>query len=164
MSDDDTRQLTAERAVADRFDAALLAHGGGPAAAKPIANWILAEKDPGQSRVGAAHVAELVRLVEAGTISAASGKEIWADMATTGEPPAAIVERRGLTQVRDEGAIEAVCAEVVAANPAETASFRAGKAQLIGFFVGQVMKKSGGRTDPKMVNQILRRLLSQGGA
>jgi aspartyl-tRNA(Asn)/glutamyl-tRNA(Gln) amidotransferase subunit B len=159
LSDDDTAQLTTERAVADRFDAALHAHGGGPAAAKPIANWILGEKDPGQSRVGPAHVAELVRLVEAGTISAASGKEVWAEMATTGEPPAAIVERRGLTQVRDESAIEAACAEVVAANPTEAASFRAGKAQLIGFFVGKVMKKTGGRADPKLVNQILRRLL-----
>ena len=159
LSDDDTGQLTTERAVADRFDAALEAHGGGPAAAKPIANWILGEKDPGQSKVGAANVAELVRLVEAGTISAASGKEVWAEMATTGEPPAAIVERRGLTQVRDESAIEAACAEVVAANPTEAASFRAGKAQLIGFFVGQVMKKTGGRADPKLVNQILRRLL-----
>jgi aspartyl-tRNA(Asn)/glutamyl-tRNA(Gln) amidotransferase subunit B len=161
LSDDDARQLVADRAVADRFDAALTSHGGGPAAAKPIANWILSEKDPAASRVEPTHVAELVRLIEAGTISGQIGKEVWAEVAATGDAPSAIVERRGLTQVRDEGALEAACAEVIAANPSEAASYRAGKAQLIGFFVGQVMKRTGGRADPKLVNQILRRLLGE---
>ncbi len=159
LSEDDARQLTGERAVADRFEAALDAHGGGARAAKPIANWVLGEKDPAQSKVPAEHVAELVRLIDEGTISGSMAKEVWSDMAASGEAPAAIVTRRGLTQVRDEGAIESACAEVVAANPTEAASFRAGKAQLIGFFVGQVMKKTGGRADPKLVNQTLRRLL-----
>jgi aspartyl-tRNA(Asn)/glutamyl-tRNA(Gln) amidotransferase subunit B len=163
LGDEDARQLTLERVVADRFDAALAAHGGGPAAAKPIANWILGEKDPAQSTVPPEHVAELVRLVAAGTISGQIGKEVWAEMAAGGEAPAAIVERRGLTQVRDEAALEAACAEVIAANPSEVASYRAGKAQLVGFFVGQVMKRTGGRADPKLVNQILRRLLSGSG-
>jgi aspartyl-tRNA(Asn)/glutamyl-tRNA(Gln) amidotransferase subunit B len=160
LSDEDARQLVGDRAVADRFDAALAAHGGGAAAAKPIANWILAEKDPAQSRASAGHVAELVRLIEAGTISGQIGKEVWAEVAATGDAPSAIVERRGLTQVRDEGALEAACAEVVAANPAEVTGYRAGKAALLGFFVGQVMKRTGGRADPKLVNQILRRLLA----
>ena len=160
LSDEDARQLTAERAVADRFDAALAAHGGGRPAAKPIANWILGEKDPAQSAVAAEYVAELVRLIDDGTISGPIAKEVWSEMFATGEPPAAIVERRGLTQVRDEGAIEAACAEAVAAHPAEAASYRAGKAALIGFFVGKVMKQTGGRADPKLVNQILRRLLA----
>ena len=164
LSDDDARHLASDRAVADRFDAALAAHGGGAAAAKPIANWILGEKDAAQSTVAPAHVAELVRLVETGTISGQTGKDVWAEMAATGEAPTAIVERRGLTQVRDEGALEAACAEAIAAHPTEAASFRAGKPALIGFFVGQVMKRTGGRADPKLVNQILRRLLSTDGA
>jgi aspartyl-tRNA(Asn)/glutamyl-tRNA(Gln) amidotransferase subunit B len=162
LSDEDARQLTADRAVADRFDAALAAHGGGAAAAKPVANWILSEKDPAQSTVAVEHVAQLVRLIEDGTISGPSAREVWAEMASSGEAPGSIVERRGLVQVRDESAIEAACAEVVAANPTEAASYRAGKAQLIGFFVGQVMKKTGGRADPKLVNQALRRLLADG--
>ncbi len=160
LSDEDARQLTADRAVADRFDAALAAHGGG--AAKPVANWILSEKDPAQSSVAVEHVAQLVRLIEDGTISGPNAKEVWVEMASSGEAPASIVERRGLVQVRDESAIAAACAEVVAANPAEAASYRAGKAQLIGFFVGQVMKKTGGRADPKLVNQVLRRILAEG--
>ncbi len=160
LSDEDARQLTADRAVAERFDAALAAHGGGSAAAKPVANWILSEKDPAQSTVAVEHVAQLVRLIEDGTISGPSAREVWAEMAGSGEAPGAIVERRGLVQVRDESAIEAACAEVVAASPAEAASYRAGKAQVIGFFVGKVMKKTGGRADPKLVNQVLRRLLA----
>ena len=156
LSDDDTRQLTAERAVADRFEAALAAYGG---AAKPIANWILGEKDPSQSKVPVEHVAELVRLIDEGTISGPIAKEVWAEMSASGEAPSAIVTRRGLTQVRDEGAIESACAEVVAAHPAQVASYRSGKTALIGFFVGQVMKQTGGRADPKLVNQVLRRLL-----
>ena len=160
LSDEDARQLTADRAVADRFDAALTAHGGGAAAAKPVANWILSEKDPAQSTVAVEHVAQLVRLIEDGTISGPTAREVWAEMAGSGEAPGSIVQRRGLVQVRDESAIEAACAEVVAANPTEAASYRAGKAQLIGFFVGKVMKKTGGRADPKLVNQVLRRLLA----
>jgi len=160
LGDDDTRALCADRAVADRFDAALGAHGGGAAAAKPIANWILGEKDPATSTVAVEHVAELVRLIEDGTISGPSAKAVWAEMADSGEAPASIVARRGLVQVRDESAIESACAEVVAAHPAEAASYRAGKAQLIGFFVGKVMKKTGGRADPVLVNQVLRRLLA----
>ena len=156
LSEEDSRQLAGDRAVADRFDAAL-AHGG---AAKPIANWILGEKDPAGSRVAPEHVAQLVRLIEDGTISGPMAREVWSEMAESGEAPGAIVERRGLVQVRDEGAIAAVCDEVVAAHPTEAAAFRAGKAQLIGFFVGQVMKRTGGRADPKLVNQILRRVLS----
>ncbi len=162
LSDEDARQLTADRAVAERFDAALAAHGGGALAAKPVANWILSEKDPAQSTVAVEHVAQLVRLIEDGTISGPSAREVWAEMAGSGEAPGSIVERRGLVQVRDESAIEAACAEVVAANPAEAASYRAGKAQVIGFFVGKVMKKTGGRADPKLVNQVLRRLLADG--
>jgi len=81
-------------------------------------------------------------------------------MAGSGEAPGSIVQRRGLVQVRDESAIESACAEVVAAHPAEAASYRTGKAQLLGFFVGKVMKKTGGRADPVLVNQVLRRLLA----
>ncbi len=163
LSDEDARQLTADRAVAERFDAALAAHGGGATAAKPVANWILSEKDPAQSTVAVEHVAQLVRLIEDGTISGPSARVVWAEMAGSGEAPGSIVERRGLVQVRDESAIEAACAEAVAAHPAEAASYRAGKAQVIGFFVGKVMKKTGGRADPKLVNQVLRRLLADGG-
>jgi aspartyl-tRNA(Asn)/glutamyl-tRNA(Gln) amidotransferase subunit B len=154
LSVDDARQLTADRALSDFFEAAVAVRGGAP---KAIANWLLG--DPELAALSPAHLAELVGLVEAGTISGKMGKDVVAEMKSTGEKPAAVVARKGWVQVRDESAIEAACAEVIEAHPAEVASYRAGKQALIGFFVGQVMKRTGGKADPKMVNQTLRRRL-----
>jgi aspartyl-tRNA(Asn)/glutamyl-tRNA(Gln) amidotransferase subunit B len=168
LSEDDARTLTAERALADYFDAAVLAFGD-DAGAKPIGNWIQAEllrelnresRDIADCPVTPAQLAELMRLVEDGTISGKIAKQVFATMYATGDDPAAIVEREGLRQISDTGAVEALCREAVAANPAQAEQYRAGNDKLIGYFVGQVMKASRGQANPKLVNEILRRLLS----
>jgi aspartyl-tRNA(Asn)/glutamyl-tRNA(Gln) amidotransferase subunit B len=155
----DAGVLTQERAVADYFEAAARESGN----AKAVSNWVMTEvlrklKDDERGLaacpVGPAALAGLVRLVDA--------KDVFERMWATGEEPAAIVEREGLTQLSDESALEAVVAEVVAASPAQAASYRGGKAAALGWFVGQVMKRTGGRANPQRVNALLRKALGGG--
>jgi aspartyl-tRNA(Asn)/glutamyl-tRNA(Gln) amidotransferase subunit B len=105
-----------------------------------------------------AALAELVTLVDNGTLSGKLGKDVfakmWAEKRTAGE----IVKAEGLTQVSDEGALEEACKRVIAANPGEASRFNENP-KLMGFFVGAVMKETGGKGNPKAVNDILRRLL-----
>lgn len=103
----------------------------------------------------ATQLAELVNLIHDGTISGKIAKEILPELLEQGGSPKAIVESRGLTQISDTGALEAMVDEVLAANPEKVEQFRAGKTKLQGFFVGQLMKKTSGRADPKLLNQIL---------
>ena len=103
------------------------------------------------------HVAELVQLIKGGTISTKIAKDIFPRLT---ESPRAIVEREGLTQVTDAGAIEKVCREIVDANPKQVAQYKGGNPKIIGFFVGQVMKATQGKANPEMVNEILKRLMS----
>ena len=105
-------------------------------------------------------VAELVGLVEDGTISGKQGKEVFAEMAESGDAPGAIVELRGMEQVSDSGAIEAVVDAVLAANPDKVEAYRGGKTGLMGFFVGQVMREMAGQANPGMVNEVLGRKLA----
>ena len=113
----------------------------------------------GESHIRPGMVAELVALVEDGTISGKQAKDVFAEMAATGDAPGAIVALKGMKQVSDSEAIEAVVESVIAANPAEVESYRAGKTGLIGFFVGQVMREMGGQANPKVVNEVLRKRL-----
>jgi aspartyl-tRNA(Asn)/glutamyl-tRNA(Gln) amidotransferase subunit B len=101
-------------------------------------------------------VAELVELVDDGTISGKQAKEVFAEMAVSGDSPGAIVELKGIKQVSDTGAIEEVVDRVLAANPAEVESYRAGKVGLVGFFVGQVMREMRGQANPGVVNEVLK--------
>jgi aspartyl-tRNA(Asn)/glutamyl-tRNA(Gln) amidotransferase subunit B len=165
LSPYDAGVLTAERPVADYFERALAA--GAPA--KGAASWISSEllgrlhRDGlsiGESRVSPEGLAELLGLVSDGTISGKIAKEVFELQWQSGEPARAIVERRGLAQLSDAGAIEQACRKVVEANPDQVAKLRAGSDKLIGFFVGQVMKATGGKANPELVNQILRKLLS----
>ena len=94
-------------------------------------------------------------MIEAGTISGKMGKKVFATMAERGESPAAIVEREGLVQISDRGQLETIVAEVLAANPAQVAAYRGGKEQLLGYFVGQVMKATRGQANPPLVNELL---------
>ena len=103
-----------------------------------------------------------MRLIDEGTISGKIAKDVFERMWATGEEAAAIVEREGLTQLSDDSALEAVVAEVVAQSPEQAASYRGGKAAALGWFVGQVMRRTGGRANPQRVNALLRRAL--GGA
>jgi len=156
----DARVLTDERPMAHYFEAAV-ASGADP---KALANWITGDI--------AAHVnanrlsytdlplrpeqlAEMVALIEGGTISGKIAKEILPELLEKGGSAKAIVEARGLGMISDAAAITAIVAELLAAHPEEVEAFRGGKTKLQGFFVGQLMKKTGGKADPKLANQIL---------
>jgi len=166
LSDYDAAILSADLALAGFFDAAVTI--AGPERAKAIANVMLNDLAAhlnaegigvAESRVVPAMVAELVELVESGTISSKQAKEVFAEMASTGDAPGAVVELKGMKQVSDTSAIEEVIDRVMAANPSEVASYRGGKTTLIGFFVGQVMREMRGQANPKVVNEALARKL-----
>ncbi|APR53314.1 Asp-tRNA(Asn)/Glu-tRNA(Gln) amidotransferase GatCAB subunit B [Sphingomonas koreensis] len=157
--------LTAEVESARYFDALLDAGAKGPAAA----NWVTSElfgalnklgKDIENSPVSPAQAAELLGLVADGTISGSLAKQVFEIMLETGGSPAAIVEERGLKQTSDTGAIEAVIAEVLAKNPGQLEQYRGGKEALFGFFVGQTMKAMGGKANPGVVNELLKKALN----
>ena len=110
--------------------------------------------------IPAEHLSELVDLVEAGKISSKQGKEVFAEMFAAGKSPGVIVEEKGLKQESDVGAIEALCSQVIAANPKSVEDYRAGKVAAINFLKGQVMKISKGKANPNLVGEILAKLLS----
>jgi aspartyl-tRNA(Asn)/glutamyl-tRNA(Gln) amidotransferase subunit B len=97
----------------------------------------------------------LVKLIENGTISGKIAKEILPELLTEGGSPQELVAQKGLIQISDTSAIETLIDEIIAAHPGELEKYRSGKTNLKGFFVGQVMKKSGGKADPKLTNQLL---------
>ena len=135
---------------------------------KKVANWIMGDffamlkarhLELEQSPVKPEYIGKLVNLINSGVISGNIGKEVFLLMADTGEEPEKIVEEKGLKQVTDTGAIEAIIDQVIADNPDNTAAYRAGKTVLMGWFVGQVMKASKGKANPGMVNQLLSKKL-----
>lgn len=105
------------------------------------------------------NLAELISLIEKNTISNNIGKQIIVDMMKTGEKASKIVESRGLSQISDESAIKEICQKVADANPEQVEKYKAGKVQLLGFFVGQVMKETKGRANPKAVNDLMKEIL-----
>jgi len=102
---------------------------------------------------------ELVQLVDGGKISTKIAQEVFADMFGSGEQPAKIVEKKGLSQVSDTGAIEKFCDEAIAVNPGPAADFKAGKVAALNFLKGQVMKLSKGKANPALVGEILEKRL-----
>ncbi|GLQ07656.1 Asp-tRNA(Asn)/Glu-tRNA(Gln) amidotransferase subunit GatB [Sneathiella chinensis] len=156
----DAGVLVAEKEIADFFEA--VAKGRD---AKLSANWVIGElfgnlnrtgKSLSDSPVSADSLGELIDLIKDGTISNRIAKEVFEEMFETGKAAEAIVEEKGLKQVSDTGAIEAAIDEVIAANQDKVAEYRGGKDKLFGFFVGQVMKATGGKANPGVVNQLLR--------
>ena len=156
--------LTAEVETARWFDA-LLEEGTAPVAAS---NWVTGElfgalnrigKDITESPVTPGQAAELLALVADGTLSGSLAKQVFEVMLETGDAPGKIVEERGLKQTGDTGAIEAVIAEVLAKNPNQLEQYRGGKVALFGFFVGQTMKAMGGKANPGVVNELLKKAL-----
>jgi aspartyl-tRNA(Asn)/glutamyl-tRNA(Gln) amidotransferase subunit B len=138
--------------------------------AKLAANWVLtellgalnrAEKDLKGSPIKAEQLGGLIALISDNTISGRIAKEVFAEMFGTGKHPADIVKDRGLQQVTDTGAIEKIVSEVVKENPDKVAEYKSGKDKLFGFFVGQIMKKSGGKANPGMVNDLLKKKLEE---
>jgi aspartyl-tRNA(Asn)/glutamyl-tRNA(Gln) amidotransferase subunit B len=160
----DARVLTEDQSIATYFEAAI----AGGVDAKQIANWVMGDisahlnnskQSIAELPLGPTELAELVGLIENGTISGKIAKEILPELLEKGGSAKQIVEAKGLSQISDPAAIEAMVDAVLAANPAELEQFRAGKTKLQGFFVGQLMKQSGGRVDPKLSNQILAKKL-----
>lgn len=160
----DARVLTDDRTVAEYFEAAVAA-GATP---KLAANWITQDISAylNKNKLAIAAIAikpeelaELVDLIEKSTISNKIGKDILPELLEKGGSPKALVEKKGLVQVSDPSAIEPIIDEVLAAHPDELEKYRAGKKKMLGFFVGQVMKKSKGKADPKLTNQLLQKKL-----
>jgi aspartyl-tRNA(Asn)/glutamyl-tRNA(Gln) amidotransferase subunit B len=108
-----------------------------------------------------ARLAELVNLVGSGALTGKMGKDVLAECFRTGETPAAIVEKHGLKAVGDSATLEPIVAEVVAANPQAIADFKAGKERALGALVGQVMKKTGGKAAPDVVQKLIREALAK---
>jgi glutaminyl-tRNA synthetase len=132
-----------------------------------VANWVihellreLKERPLHELPLDAAGLAELVRLVDAGELSSTGAKQVFEVMVRDGGRPRAIVEERGLRQVSDEAELAAKVTEVVAAHPDEAARYRGGEARLHGWFVGQVMRATGGAANPQLVNRLLRETLA----
>jgi aspartyl-tRNA(Asn)/glutamyl-tRNA(Gln) amidotransferase subunit B len=164
LTDYDAGVLTASRSFAERFEACLGAYGG---EAKKVANWFIGEvarlnNEHGDvARFSPAQFAELLRAIDGGTISANAGKEVLAEMFVSGAPPADIIAAKGLAQVSDTGAIEKLIDEVMAANAKNVESYRAGRVQLLGFFVGAVMKAMKGKGNPKLISELLEKKLKR---
>src|SRR5262249_25231962 len=160
--------LTAERPIGDYFEAVVKAGPGTGTDPKAAANWVSSEllarlhrdgKSIDDAPVTAVKLGELIGLISDKTISGKIAKDVLQKMWSTGKGPKEIVASEGLTQVTDEGAIEAACRAAIDANPKQAEGYRSGKVQLLGFFVGQVMKATQGKANPELVNQILKRLL-----
>jgi aspartyl-tRNA(Asn)/glutamyl-tRNA(Gln) amidotransferase subunit B len=161
----DAGVLCAEKWLADYYESVVSA-GSDP---KLAANWVMREileeiKSAGESGkaaapVSAGRLAELIALVSVGGISNSAGREVFKEMVKSGDPAARVVERLGLAQVSGADELEQWVADAIAANPDEVARYKGGKTQLLGFFVGQVMKKSGGKANPKLTGEIVRKKL-----
>ena len=162
LSVQDAAVLTAERAVADYFEAVV--HAG--ADAKGAANWVMGEvladaKDNGDRlRVAATTLAQLIGLVKGGTLSHQAAKRVFAELAAKGGDPRAIAESLGLVQVADSGVVSGWVSDVLAAHPTEVSRYRNGETKLIQFFLGQVMKASRGKADPKLAQRVLEEKLA----
>jgi aspartyl-tRNA(Asn)/glutamyl-tRNA(Gln) amidotransferase subunit B len=168
----DAATLTQSRELAEYFEAALdeaTGGAGGATPAKTVANWVMGElaarlntegKDASGSAVSPAQLGRLLGRIHDGTISGKIAKEVFdAVWAGEGEPDA-IIERRGLRQISDAGALESIVAEVLAANPKSVEEFRAGKDKAFNALVGQVMKATKGKANPQQVNDLLRKKLT----
>jgi aspartyl-tRNA(Asn)/glutamyl-tRNA(Gln) amidotransferase subunit B len=161
----DAAVLTEDREVGDFFEAAVKLHGQ----PKSVSNWVMRDVLAAATEAGKPlrelpltpeHLVELLRLLDAGRITAASAREVFAEMARSGARPDAIVRARGLEAVSDAGALEEHARAVIAANAPQVAKYKAGDQKLLNFFVGQVMKATGGKADPARLREILTRLLA----
>lgn len=161
----DADVLVAERAGADFFEQAAKGRDG-----RLAANWVTGElfgalnkagKSIEESPVDAAALGGLVDLIHDQTISGRTAKEVFEEMFATGKAAKIIVEEKGLQQVTDTGAIETAIAQILAANADKVAEYKAGKDKLFGFFVGQIMKATGGKANPALLNDLLKQKLAE---
>ncbi len=159
----DARILTQSRPLADYFEAAVRLHNN----PKAISNWIMTELlrvlgeevEPDDLNVRPPHLARLVEMIDRGAISGKIAKQVFPEMLETGRMPDEIVREKGLVQITDTSALEAVVAEVIAENPDVAVDYRAGKDKALGRLVGQAMKKTRGQANPQLLNELLRKTL-----
>ncbi len=163
----DAEILTSERGLSDYFEAAVDSFGG---EAKTVSNWMMNDlsrlmndlgKNASELVLTPAFLAQIIHMVEDGKINAATGKSLLRKVEESGREPAQIVEAEGLAVIGDSDALREQIQSVLAASTAEVESFRAGKESLLGWFVGQVMRATGGKADPKRTREILLELLRQ---
>ena len=147
------------------FDAALFFYGD----AKTLANWVMGDVtrllnthqcSVAESPISAKQLAELLALMDKGTLSGKIAKSVLEEMYSTGKDASVIVKEKGLAQISDEGALLGIIDGVIAANPQSVEDYRAGKDRAIGFLVGQIMKATKGQANPGLVNQLLKEKLS----
>ncbi len=165
-----TSVLVWDRTLADYFEEA--AKLAGPGKAQAVGNWIVndlqrelgaAKLDLAETKVRPQHIADLVTLIDAGTLLNNTAKEVFVEMFATGEPPASIVARKGLAAApTDTAELEGWCRDAIAANAKSVAEFKAGKESAINGLKGPIMKASKGKANPKLVDETLRRLLAEG--
>jgi len=165
LAAEDAQVLTASRELADYFEAAVAAH---PANPRAIGNWVrtavLGEIKERKSEIGEAipprRLAALVRLVDDGEVSHGAAREVLTAIWDSHEEPREALSRLGLGQVTDDVELRRWVDEVIAASAPQVGQFRAGKTQLVSYFVGQVMKRSGGRAEPRRVEALVRAALA----
>jgi len=164
LPESDAQTLTSDRGLSDFFEAAILAHDN----PKGIANWVVnavqaAAKDCGVEslKFNAAQLAELVSLIDDGTLSSKGAKKVFGVLDSSGGQPAELVDALGLAQLNDPEEIRALVQQAIADNPGQTQQYKGGNARLFGFFVGAVLRASGGRANPEWVNTLLREALDE---
>ncbi len=157
--------LTSSKSLAEYFESCVKLFNQ----PKTVSNWVMGEltrelnnsgTDASASPVPPERLVELLKMVDQGAISLKAAREIFPEVYRSGKTPVQIVQEKGLTQVSDEGALEAIITEVLAKSPAQVAQFKEGKQQVLGFLVGQVMKASGGKANPGKVNELLKKRLA----
>jgi aspartyl-tRNA(Asn)/glutamyl-tRNA(Gln) amidotransferase subunit B len=156
----DVEILTSDKALADYFEETVKLFPEG----KTVSNWIMSEllrelKDAGhsisESPLRPAHLAELLTLVKDDIISGKIGKDIFPEVYKSGVSPKAFIEEKGLIQISDAIALTSLVESIIARYPKEVEDYRSGKDKLLGFFVGQVMKETKGKANPKLLNQLI---------
>jgi len=164
----DAGLLISSKAMGDFFEAAV-AEGADP---KAVSNWMMGELSAylnaqnieiGEVSITPVQMAAMIALVDEGVISGKIAKSVFEEMLASGEDPARIVERKGITQISDEEEISQVIEEVIGENPKSVEDYKGGKQKAIGFLVGQVMRKTKGRANPQLVNEMLRKSLDEPG-
>ncbi len=166
LPDYDAEVLTADKDLADYFEAAFLSYNN----AKKLSNWIMTElmrefkgedaMDISSCKVNPENLAALLAMIEKGTISGKIAKTVFSDMLVSGKTAETIVKEKNLVQMSDEGDLVKIVQDILADNPTQVEQFKAGKTKVMGFFVGQLMKKTKGRANPQMANKLFSKELS----
>ena len=164
----DADVLTTTRELADYFEAVARDAGNARAAANWVRNEVLRvlndrKLELRDYKVSPPLLSRLIRMIDSGAIGGKAAKEVFEEMCSSGDDPQVIVDRKGLGQVSDAGAIRDAAAKIIAAHPAQVAEYRGGKQKVFGFFVGQLMKEMRGRANAEMANQAVRELLDAPG-